>query len=206
MHKPTKRKAFSFLRSYFDVLNELPEDQKLDFLLAIINKQFLDEDPKLNGISKIGFEGVRHAVEQSVKGYKDKMKTDLLGNPLQGGSQGGYKGPLVQEKEEEKEKVQVKEKVQKSIEERKAEFKNSLLSNFIDRYNENLLIDFFEYWSEHSPKGRKMRFEKEKVFDVERRLKTWVKNEQKFGNQSGKKSKSDIAAKWFNDIQNGTTD
>ena len=46
MTKPTKRKAFSFLRSYFDVLNEIPEDKdKLNFLIAVINKQFLNEDP-----------------------------------------------------------------------------------------------------------------------------------------------------------------
>ena len=45
--KETKRTGFSFLRSYFDVLNELKEDEdKLAFLMAVINKQFLDEDPK----------------------------------------------------------------------------------------------------------------------------------------------------------------
>ena len=35
--KLTKRKAFNFLRSYFDVLNELKEDSdKLDFLMSIM--------------------------------------------------------------------------------------------------------------------------------------------------------------------------
>lgn len=79
----------------------------------------------------------------------------------------------------------------KTIEERKAEFKNSLLSQFIDQYDENLLIDFFEYWSESSPGAKKMRYEKEKAFDVTRRLKTWVKNQQRFGtkDQSDKVSK-----------------
>ena len=39
MEKPTKRKAFNFLRSYFDVVNELENDtDKLNFLMAIINK------------------------------------------------------------------------------------------------------------------------------------------------------------------------
>ena len=50
--KPTKRKAFNFLRSYYDVLNELGNDKdKLNFLLAILNKQFTDEDP--NGLNFI---------------------------------------------------------------------------------------------------------------------------------------------------------
>lgn len=112
--KPTKRKAFNFLRSYFDALNQIPEDNdKLDFLLAVINKQFLDEDPNnLNLIAKLSYEGQRHSIDKSIKGYKDKMKTDLLGNPLQGGYKGGGKHPkehpLQQEKEQEKEKVKEK--------------------------------------------------------------------------------------------------
>ena len=108
--KPTKRKAFSFLRSYFDALNQIPEDKdKLDFLVSIINKQFLDEDPKdLNLIAKLSYEGQRHSIEKSVKGYKDKMKTDLLGNPIKHPTQGGYVHPYQQEKEEEQEKEKEK--------------------------------------------------------------------------------------------------
>lgn len=124
MRKDTKRQGFNFLRSYFDVLNEIPENEdKLAFLLAVINKQFCDEDPKdLNLIVKLSYESQRHAIEKSVKGYKDKKKTDLLGNPLrdpkqdpcQGGTEGPKQGPCQQEqekgKEEEQEQEEVKEK------------------------------------------------------------------------------------------------
>ena len=85
--KLTKRKTFSFLRSYFDVLNELESDKdKLDFLNALINKQFLDEEPNISGLVKFAYISQQHAIEKSVKGYKDKMKTDLLGNPLKSNS------------------------------------------------------------------------------------------------------------------------
>lgn len=120
-HKPTKRKAFSFLRSYFDVLNELKEDSdKLDFLLSIINKQFLDEDPKdLNFLVNLCYESQRHFIEKSIKGYKDKTKQDLLGNPIedpkqdpcQGGRQGGRQDPYQQEKEKEKEEEKGKSNI-----------------------------------------------------------------------------------------------
>ena len=82
--KDTKRKAFNFLRSYFDVLNELKDDSdKLDFLLSIINKQFLDEDPKgLGFVAKLCYESQRHSIESSVKGWVRVAKTDLKGNPL----------------------------------------------------------------------------------------------------------------------------
>lgn len=120
--KPTKRKGFNFLRSYFDALNEIPENEdKLSFLLAIINKQFLDEDPEdLSFIAKISYQGQRHSIEKSVKGYKDKMRTDLKGNPIkdpkQGGTEGGCQDPKQQEKEEEQEKEQDKEQEKEKLE------------------------------------------------------------------------------------------
>ena len=81
--KPTKRMAFNFLRSYFDVLNKLEDDkQKLDFLLSIINKQFLDIEPEgLDFLVDLCYESQRHAIEKSVKGWKTANKTDLQGNP-----------------------------------------------------------------------------------------------------------------------------
>ncbi len=56
---------------------------KLDFLLSILNKQFLNEDPKdLDFIPKLCYESQRHAIELSVKGWLRAAKTDLQGNPL----------------------------------------------------------------------------------------------------------------------------
>lgn len=39
---------------------------------------------------------------------------------------------------------------------------------------EDTLFEFANYWLERSENGTKYRFEKEKVFDVRRRLRTWV--------------------------------
>lgn len=81
--KETKRKAFNFLRSYFDVFNELEKDKdKLDFLTSIINKQFLDEDPKdLNFIVNLCYQSQRHQIESSVKGWERASKDTLLTTP-----------------------------------------------------------------------------------------------------------------------------
>lgn len=43
-------------------------------------------------------------------------------------------------------------------------------------YPETMKMEFCVYWTEHSPKGKKMRFEMQKVFDIRRRLVTWSKN------------------------------
>lgn len=42
------------------------------------------------------------------------------------------------------------------------------------------LKNFFEYWTEHGANDRKMRFEKEKTFGINRRLSTWFKNADNF--------------------------
>jgi hypothetical protein len=110
--KDTKRKAFNFLRSYFDVLNELKDDSdKLDFLLSIINKQFLDEDPKdLGFVAKLCYESQRHSIESSVKGWIRVAKTDLQGNPITN----PLTNPLTNPKEEEVE-VEVEEEEEKIL-------------------------------------------------------------------------------------------
>ncbi len=114
MTKPTKRKGFNFLRSYFDVFNELKTDKdKLDFLTSIINKQFLDQDPKdLNFLTNLCYESQRHQIESSVKGWKRASKTDLIGNPLNTPTTTPTADPSTpkqEEEEKEKEKEQEEE-------------------------------------------------------------------------------------------------
>lgn len=109
--KRTRRKAFNFLRSYFDVLNEIEKDKdKLDFLLAVINKQFLDEEPELTGIAKFAYISQQHAIDKSVKGWKDAVNeelTEALQDPPQDPLKGCTQDPPQEEKEQGKEKEEL---------------------------------------------------------------------------------------------------
>ena len=60
----------------------------------------------------------------------------------------------------------------KTIEEREIEFRDSLVE-YVDKYGKAMIRAFFEYWTEKQPKGKKMRFEMQKVFDIKKRLVTW---------------------------------
>lgn len=69
----------------------------------------------------------------------------------------------------------------KSISDRKEEFRLNIIdvlkkerNKYFDMKEENK--KFFEYWSEHSEKAQKMRFEKEKAFDISLRLDRWHTN------------------------------
>ena len=102
--KYTRRKDFRFYRSYFDVLNELEsEADQLAFLKALINRQFLGQEPELTGISKFAYVSQQHAIEQQCKGWEQKkgIKLNSPENrgaqgvtqpPPQGGTQGGTEG------------------------------------------------------------------------------------------------------------------
>lgn len=192
MEKPTKRKAFNFLRSYFDVVNELENDSdKLSFLMAVINKQFIDEDPKdMSFLVKLCYSSQKHAIESSVKGWKRVTNTDMEGNPLLDVKTNPQTNPQttpptnpIQVEVKEKVEVEVKEKEKidskANLEIRSLAFKESLIA-FKHKYSIELLRNFFNYWTEPNKSQSKMRFELEKTWSIERRLETWAKRDKDF--------------------------
>ncbi len=72
----------------------------------------------------------------------------------------------------------VKDKVIDNIEERKSKF-YAAISLFIDEYPKKMLREFYDYWTEHGDKDKKLRFEKEKTFGIEQRLRTWYNRNPK---------------------------
>jgi hypothetical protein len=70
---------------------------------------------------------------------------------------------------------------------READFKKSL-QPFLEKYGANLLNEFYLYWTEKNAKGKKMKFEMNKTFDVSRRLSRWSNNNFNT-NKNGKQEK-----------------
>ena len=69
-----------------------------------------------------------------------------------------------------------------TLEVRKHAFGEKLIP-YMKQYGKALIREFFDYWTEHNENGKKMRFEKEKTFEISRRLARWSKN-----NRSNNKS------------------
>ena len=65
------------------------------------------------------------------------------------------------------------------IEARSQTFKDSLLI-YKDKYQVNMLKEFYNYWTEPNQSKSKMRFELEKTWSLDRRLETWAKRENLF--------------------------
>ncbi len=54
---------------------------------------------------------------------------------------------------------------------------------FITKYKKEILREFFEYWTEIGDGQKKMRFERERVFQLSKRLARWQKNEVEKNNR-----------------------
>lgn len=87
------------------------------------------------------------------------------------------------------------------LEERKKNFYEKVGTLYSTYYPKPMLLEFCEYWTEHNEGGKKMRFEMQKVFDLNRRLKTWHKNTIKFN--YGKQTISDTGL--FTELQKDIT-
>ncbi len=141
------RKAFNFYRSYFDIAKELPEKDRLQFLMAILERQFEGTEPNLKGLSNFAYISQKHSIDSQVLGYETKTGVKLT--PTDGGSKGGVEGGSVQEKGE----VQGKEKGEEEFNILLSLFSTILsktfrstkhLNNFNARIKEGFTLDNFK--------------------------------------------------------------
>lgn len=65
---------------------------------------------------------------------------------------------------------------EQELKERKLAF-GMQLKPFSEIYPRPMLAEFYDYWTEVKEGGRKMRFEKEKTFEIAKRLARWKKND-----------------------------
>jgi hypothetical protein len=84
---------------------------------------------------------------------------------------------------------------QETIEQRKKSFAEILIP-FVDIYGKDMIREFYDYWSETTLNNKKMKYELEKTWSVERRLKTWSKNSAKFGGALPKQEQEKFKAAW----------
>jgi len=72
---------------------------------------------------------------------------------------------------------------------REESFKETLRPFIDNPHAKKMIIDFFNYWSEKTTSGKKMRFELQKTWEVSKRLTTWAKNENNKIPNNGKQNR-----------------
>ena len=167
---------------YRDIIHTVKHlsDQKAGKLFKHILEYVNDLDPELDSLElRLAFEPIKQSLKRDLRKYenicsrnkengkkggrpsketKPKKPNGLIGNPTK-----------PKKADSDSDSDIYKENIYK----RKTEFKK-LLAEHQNKYPEQMLKDFEGYWTEHGPKDKKMRYEKQTSFDISRRLKTWM--------------------------------
>ena len=173
-----KGRLFQHLLEYVNDMNPILEDRVLLGSWKHIELQLKRDLKKYESI-------VERNQNNGKKGGRPKNQTEpkkptgLFGNPTK-------------PKKADTDTVTVKvTDTVNDIKKREADFKKSLLT-FQSQYPIKLLENFFLYWSERNPNGKKMRFEMQKTFDITRRLAKWKSNETIFNGEKENTSRDVI--------------
>ncbi len=79
------------------------------------------------------------------------------------------------------------EKNKEDLDARKLKF-STTLEPFLGTYGNTLLNEFYSYWTEPNKSKTKFRQELERTWSLERRLKTWAKNDRNFSKNGNNES------------------
>jgi len=171
------KKGFILYADQKAIFDQLPNDKAgelIKFILSYVN----DENPETDDlIIKLAFTPIQQQLKRDLIKYEETKE-----NRSKAGKAGANKRWQNITEDSNRindmakiavnDNVNVKDKVIDNIEERKSKFYASL-SLFVDEYPKKMLREFYDYWTEHGDKDKKLRFEKEKTFGIEQRLRTW---------------------------------
>ncbi|WCS66357.1 hypothetical protein CRP5_000002 [Riemerella phage vB_RanS_CRP5] len=145
-----------------DTVSDTDIDTVSDTVLDTVSDTDIDtvSDTVLDTVSDTDIDTVSDTVLDTVSDTNNKLNKTKLNNSSP-------------EDEPQKQKLKSFKKFSEN------DFSNSL-KPFVETYGREMIRDFFDYWTEPSPSG-KMKFQLNSTWDTEKRLRTWKKNEDKFG-------------------------
>ena len=196
------KKSFIAYSDWKDTFDALPDD-KAGLLIKHIFAYVNDENPITKDILvNAVFQNIKNALKRDLekwdKQYSQRVLAGKKSAEVRKRNATTVNERSISSTDSVNVSVSVNESVnvnfKKSIIDRKAEFKNSLLP-FLEEFGKDLLNNFFEYWTEHNEKGKKMRFEyaKNQPFNNTRRLATWAKRQKPFNKEKSSAKKEDAA-------------
>jgi predicted RNA-binding protein with RPS1 domain len=189
------KKSFVLYTDSQGLVNQLPDDvagRLFKHIYAYVNdEQPITEELLLN----IAFEPIKMQLKRDLTKWKTQLEQR---------KQAGLKSAEVRKRNATKinersisstDNVNVNVNVndinkdsKANLEIRSLAFKNSLIP-FKNKYQIDLLKNFFEYWTEPNPSKTKMRFELERTWSIERRLTNWASRQKDFNKQTIKQDR-----------------
>lgn len=191
------KKGFVLYADQKSIIDMLPNDKAgelLKHIFAYVNDENpVSEDPLINlafepiklqlkrDLQKWEETRVKRSIAGSISAEKRKQQSQQVLTSVESVEQVPTNSTVIVN-----DKVNVNDKVINNIKDRKTSFAISL-EPYLELYNREMLNNFYMYWTEHGEKDKKMRFEKEKSFDVKLRLLNWSKRSESFKQKEFKK-------------------
>jgi hypothetical protein len=168
------KKSFLLYCDVIHTTDKLSDEQAgklFKHILAYVN----DLNPETNDLLiEVAFEPIKQSLKRDLKKYEG-IRAKNKENALKRWNATASERMQPVTKNADSDSVSDSD-IKLNIKEREKKFHDSLLS--FD-YPKKMIEDFFNYWSEHGINDKKMRFEKEKSFDVKRRLQRWYNRNPK---------------------------
>lgn len=201
------RKSFILHIDSLSILEKMPDEVAGKFIKILHQYQKTGEVPEMDFALEMAVEPFLNQFKRDKEKYDKIVERNRI-NGLKGGRSKTQLYPVVPKKpsglignpknpnkadndsdnDSDSDSDSNNKKTTKSIIERKTSFASSLslvcLEKNVSDFHKK---EFFNYWSEHGEKDKKMRFEKEKSFNIALRVERWMKNQKKW--ESEKPSK-----------------
>lgn len=205
------KESFVLYKSMYDPIKDLSPEHKGEFLDAIFLYQIEGVEPDKSSPIYMAFLFFKNQFKLDDKKYEKVVER----NKNNGNKGGRPTADKKEEKENPKNPVglnkpkkadndnvngndteNVNDK-KNTLEERKLKFA-STLQPFLDKYGNEMLNDFYKYWTESNNTKTKFRREYEKTWDIDRRLETWAKKQKEFSKEKGSAQKENRLQGTFN--------
>lgn len=174
-------------------------------LAKLIFDYVRDKDPEPeNQIIKLAFAPIKSTLKRDLKKWRNKVETNRANARKRWDAKNATASDRMptdatalsrnanyadRDRDSDSDSVNDKVSVKEKREKAKLDFKNEI-KPFIKegKISVEEARKFYDYWTEHGPRDRKLRFQKEKSFALSRRINTWVDNAEKWAakNSGGK--------------------
>lgn len=167
-------------------------DQEAGQLFKHLLRYVNDKDPKApNRLIELAFEPWKQQLKRDLQKYKERSEKNAANARKRWEQkQANASEPMRSHANDADTDTDTGNDTDKdSIEVRSAAFYQKLAS-FVELYGKEMIREFYDYWTEHNERGKKMRFEmaKNQPFDIKRRLVTWNKKQKQYGSKGASKA------------------
>ena len=179
------KKSFLLYCDLIHTVKELPNDKAGELfkhILSYVN----DENPVTDDlIIKISFEPIKQQLKRDLQKYEGIRERNAANARKRWDAKNATAYDRIPNSTKNADSdSDTDNDIDNDIDNKEKSFRNEVSKH--SNYSSDMLNAFSDYWTEKKPKGRKMKYEFQKTFDITRRLKTWANND--FGKKEDKET------------------